>query len=479
MKNKSYWQDITLPKGQVVKQNLNVDVAIIGGGMTGIMCAYFLSTTNLKVAVFEKNQLVSQTSSHTTAKITTMHYTLLQQLVEHFNEDVAKAYFESNLQAMDLIKDIITKHQIDCDFEECFHILYDDEGDLIEKEKMIYQKLNLKNQDVELKMKHQNFIARNQQARFHPLKYLKKIIQICQKNGVVFYENSKVENLKNHNLLFQFEANEYTINATHVVVSTRFPISIGFHQYNMQVYQSKSYLSFWPTKHKLKDCYLKVNDPLQTFRPVKDGMIIGGFNQDDKNQKYIVDSIKELGQNLSFNKMKLFWSTQDCMSNRILPYIGYYYSKDVFCYVATGFNKWGMTLSHISARLISDLILKKENQDIELFDPLKNRFDFKKSNTMTLLKHSYEGWIKNRLQMNKIIQSEIDGKVYRINYQLIGATYNHHHQLTKISPICSHQKGVLSFDYNDRSWTCRCHGSTFDCDGKVIFGPATKDLKKL
>ena len=134
MYNNSFWIDNykskTYPK---LNQNLNVDVCILGGGITGLSCGYYLSKNNLKVCILEKDKIINKTSGHTTAKITSQHGLIYKYLFDSYGEDLAKKYLYSNEEAIKNIKNIIDLENINCDFENQNSYIYTTDANSVKK----------------------------------------------------------------------------------------------------------------------------------------------------------------------------------------------------------------------------------------------------------------------------------------------------------------------------------------------------------
>ena len=126
--NESYWQKTSQhPCFKQQNKDIKTDILIIGGGLSGISCAYQLKETGKQITIVEKNLLGSHTSGHTTAKITLLQGLIYQKLVKHYNIETAYLYYQSQKEAMKGIKDLIEKEKIDCCLKECTMSLYTDD----------------------------------------------------------------------------------------------------------------------------------------------------------------------------------------------------------------------------------------------------------------------------------------------------------------------------------------------------------------
>ena len=482
MKNESYWQKTTQkPELPYLQEDTEVDIAIIGGGMTGIMCAYYLKDTKKRIAVFEQETIGCQTSGHTTAKITYLHKTIYQFLISYYGKEIAAMYLESNMLAMKDIEWIIEKEKIDCEYQRNDSFVYTTKEEnvaIIQKEIEALRALGIEPLVDQHELENvKKSVGVKKQATFHPLKYLYGIVEKCKEAGVMFYEHSQAIEFDSVNLMQTFKCNGCAVKAVHLIMATRFP-TINFPKfYFLKLTQSREHIGYIETDKTITNSYVSIDQPNETFRSVMNGQIYGGYSHDVGETKDLKSQIEIESMHYFLKKPEMVWSAQDCKTHRGVPYIGYFSKEDEYRYVACGFNKWGMTLSHVAARLLHDLILHKENDYIKLYSPAYSNFMASKSSVMKLLKHSYQGMFKNRMAKRVNDYQEVQGKVVRIHNRLVGISIDQNKQLHFINPVCPHFKCVVSFNALEKTWDCPCHGSRYDLDGKLIEGPATTSLR--
>lgn len=482
MKNESYWQKTaTLPTFPPLQEDIDLDIAIIGGGMSGIMCAYYLKDTGKRIAVFEKDTLACLTSGHTTAKISYLHKTTYQFLNKYYGKEIAKMYLDSNMQAMKDIEWIIKKEGIDCHYKRNDAFVYTKKQEnvkVIEKEIEALRAIGVEPLVEQKELTDvKKVVGVKQQATFHPLLYLQAIIEKCVEAGVMFYEHSEAKDFENINLMQSFSCNEQHVESIHVVLATRYP-PINFPKcYFLKLTQSREHVCFMETLDTLQNSYLSVDDPIESFRSVEHGQLYGGYSHFVGKTNDFTKKITVQAKHYFQQEPDLIWSAQDVKTNRGIPYIGYFSKEDDYRYVICGFNKWGMTLSHVAARIIHDLICHEENPYISLYSPKYANMLAASSSTLKLVNHSFQGMIKNRFVKHVDHVKGIDGKVVRIHNKLVGISIDEQRQLHFINPVCPHLKCIVSFNAMDRTWDCPCHGSRYDLDGKLIEGPATSSLR--
>ena len=479
-------------------KDLNVDVCIIGGGITGISCGYYLTKNNLKVCILEKDKIMEKTSGHTTAKITSQHGLIYKYLYDSYGEDTAKKYLDSNQEAITNIKNIIDTENINCDFEFQNHYIYTTDSNKIKKikdevkvlKKLNYEarfldKINLPISDVKAA------IEFHHQAQFNPIKYAESLCEcITNHNGVIF-EDSKVMKMKKVENKYNIYANGKTVTAKYVIIATRYPIINfpGFHFIKM--YSEASYLMAVDTTSSLfKGMYINADSPTYSFRTAeyngKPILLVGGFNHkrgakiDLSNcYNYLEQKVKELYPD---SKVLYKWNTHDSVSLDKIPYIGEFSNFYPNVYVATGFKKWGMTTSNVAANIIADKILGKENKYEDIYTPLrlnpiKNRKEF-----ANMLKESSYSLLFNKLDLPAAKPKDInpgEGKIVNDNGLKIGIYKDEKGKEYKVIPKCMHLGCELSWNALDKTWDCPCHGSRYSYEGKLIYGPSKKDLKRI
>lgn len=485
----------TYPK---LDKNLNVDVCIIGGGLTGISCAYYLSKAGLKICILEKDKIMEKASGHTTAKITAQHGLIYKYLFDSYGKDTAQKYLNSNLEAITNIKNIIDTENIDCDFEfQNSYIYTTDENQLkkIKEEIKILEKLNYNARFLDkISLPISNIkgaIEFHHQAQFNPIKYADGLCESITKHNGLIFENSKVVKMKKTKNKYNIYSNEKIINTKYVIIATRYPIINfpGFHFIKM--YSEASYLIAVDTSSSLfKGMYINSDQPTYSFRTAlyngKPILLVGGFNHKrgakialSNSYNYLEEKTKELYPD---SKVLYKWNTHDSVSLDKIPYIGEFSNFYPNVFVATGFKKWGMTSSNVSANIISDKILSKENKYEDIYSPLrlqpiKNRKEF-----ANILKETSHSLIFNKLDLPSPKPNDVknaEGKIVNDNGIKVGLYKNENGEEYKIIPKCMHLGCELTWNALDKTWDCPCHGSRYTFDGKLIYGPSKRDLKRI
>lgn len=492
----SYWEEERKnhKEYESLNNNLNVSVCVIGGGLTGLSTAYYLSN-NTSVAVIERNKICGSTSGKNTGKITSQHGIFYKYLIDSQGEEYAKKYLEANEKAINNIERIVDKEKIDCDFERENAYVFtkkETEVDKLKDEQKAVDKINRGLckfvKITELPMEISGAIEFENQAKFHPLKYGYGLADCILKNNGRIFENSQVTDIKKENGKYAVYANKNKIVADYVVITTRYPFMKVPGYYFLKMYQSTSYaIIVDPKKELFSGMYINYEVPNISFRTINDGhrklLLAVGYDY-----KTGTENLKDGYSRLESTVRKMYpdadvlykWSAEDCITLDKIPYIGEYSTMMPNVYVATGFNKWGLTSSNVAANIISDEILGINNEYIDVFrakrvEPIKNREEIG-----NMLKEANKSIFLSKFKIPQVELDDIkmgEGKIIEVNKKKVGVYKANNGQIFKVKPICTHLGCELYFNNIDKVWECPCHGSKFTYDGKSIEVPSNKNLQ--
>lgn len=471
MKNISIWND-NIKLQNFSKKNFEneVDILIIGGGITGLTTAYFLKDTNYKVMLIDKSNIGNGITSKTTAKISYLQGIIYQTITNYFGINTSKLYLESQLEAINIIKDIIDRNNISCDLEKVDSIIFTLENSGVSKiyeEKKILESFNVDvdavfSENIKIGIKVKDTYV------FNPIKYLNKIVELI-KDKINIYENIIARNIKKSGNRFILETDKGNIKTKKIIVACHYPFFILPSLIPLKTYIKREYVNAAKFKSNKKITALSIDKNLHSIRFYKDYIIYGSnkhklTNQIDYKKNY-EKSQKDFFKYFNI-KPEYTWMNHDIVSNDNLPLIGSIH-KDL--YIATAYNAWGITNGTIAAKIISDSILNNESKYKLLFDP-------KRSNK-NLIINSILGsfnYLKAYTQSLFMKNNPYYIKIKGIKYGVYTDNENKKHM---VKLICPHMKCSLVFNREENTWDCPCHGSRFDLDGKLLFGPATKNLE--
>lgn len=496
-KMNSLWIDSIGNKKKFSKLNSNIeaDVCIVGAGIFGLTCGYYLSKLGYNVVIVDKSEIGHKATGHTTAKITSQHGLFYDYLKQSYGIQFAKDYLNANEEAIEDIKNIIDAENIKCDFNYENSFLYTtkkSEISVLKKEFKTLQDLDFNCEYVTkagLPFEIEGSICFKNQSQFHPLKYLYGLCDSITKQNGHIYTNTCISDIKNFNDYFISYSNDFEIKSEYVIVGTHYPFINFPGFYFTKMYQSTSYLIAVDTKKTLfNGMYINISDPIFSFRTAKlngkDLLLVGGAEHKTGHPSCYKDTygiLEEEVRKYYPNCEVLYrWNTRDCISLDKIPYVGSYSSSLPNMFVGTGFKKWGMTSSTVAANIIVDNITGKQNKYSYLFDssrlkPIKNFDEFKNmmvqsTNSLLLDKFKRANMKFDDIQNNS-------GFIVEINNEKVGIYKDENGSIYAVKPICTHLGCLLSWNDIDKTWDCPCHGSRFDFKGKNLYDPAFKDLE--
>ncbi len=463
-----------------------------------------LSNKGRNVTIIERKENIGfGISGHTTAKITSQHGAIYNYLKNQYGLEFAKKYYKANEEAISSIESIVKENNIECDFEKQSNFIYSitkDEEIKLKNEFDAVSKINkeavLRN-DIKLPFETRGAIEFPNQAMFNPYKYIKSLAnKIIEQNGEIFV-NTTCYDIDKENDIYVCKTENNKIYAKNVVIATHYPfLNIpGF--YFSKIYQSSSYviaLSLEGTKwnKNFDGMYINIEKPIYSLRKVKYNrenlLLLGGgghktgeMQEEEIGYNKLIEAAKKWFPDC---KIKYKWSANDCISLDKIPYIGEFSSIYPNVYVGTGFNKWGMTSSYVAAKIVSDKILEKENKYEDIFKATRTNFfvnrDEVKNMVTDTLKAQVIDRIKNKDENKEVENSKLDtGRIIEKDGEKIGVYIDENGKKFAIKPVCTHLGCILSWNQEDRTWDCPCHGSRFNYKGEQIENPAIKDLEQV
>ena len=430
----SVWSDSTkLPTFPQLKKDLRTDVLIIGGGIAGILCAYQLEKAGVKYVLVEADRICSGITKNTTAKITSQHGLIYHKLIPRFGLERARMYLDANEAALKEYRRLC--ESIECSFETKDSYVYSlDNPRRIAKELHALRQIGFYaeyEEKLPLPFSVAGAVKFKNQAQFNPLEFLSEISK-----GLNIYEHTKMQELAPNLAITEHGK----ITASKIIVTTHFPFLNKHGSYFLKMYQHRSYVIAYENAPDVEGMYVDEAQKGLSFRNYKDLLLIGGG---DHRTGKIGGNWQELSAFAAAhypNSQEVCrWATQDCITLDEVPYIGQYSKNTPSFYVATGFNKWGMTSAMMAAMILRDMVLEKENPYAPVFSPSRSMLH------PQLFVNAFE------------------------------ATTN---LLTPTTKRCPHLGCALKWNPAEHTWDCPCHGSRFTAKGELIDNPSTGDLKK-
>lgn len=417
-----------------LRESKNTDVLIIGGGIAGILTAYQLKKAGIDCILVEADKICGGVSGYTTAKITYGHGLIYSQMLKNYGKEKTSLYLDAQIKSLEEYNQLCSG--IDCDYQIKDSYVYSlNNCNKIYKEISALNSLGINAQFSEaneLPFKVSGAVRLINQAQFHPLKFLNEIAK-----NLPIYENTKVTEFYPHKVA---TANG-EIRFKKLIVATHFPIFNKHGSYFIKLYQHRSYVVALKQAQVMEGMYVDECDSGFSFRSYKDMLLLGGGGHRTGKQGGCWHELESFAEKYyKSGKIVSKWATQDCMTLDGLPYIGQYSKSTPNIYVATGFNKWGMSNAMVASHILCDLITEKSNAYSQVFSPSRS------------------------ILHPQLVVNAVESTLGLLN---------------PIGPRCPHLGCALKYNKAEHTWDCPCHGSRFTEKGKLIDNPATDDKLSL
>lgn len=473
--NSIWTQSCSIPPRRQLPGNLETEVAVIGAGMAGILTAFALQRAGRKVVVLEADRIAGGQTRNTTAKISSQHGLVYHKLLHSLGEDKARQYAQANQASVEAYRRIITEGKIDCDFQPRSSYVYGSEASALLEEEESACSLGLPAcfvEEVPLPFPTAGAVEFKGQAQFHPLKFIRAISE-----DLTIYEGTPVHSVEDHLL----ETPLGSVRAEHIVFACHFPFVNYPGMYFARMHQERSYVLALEHAPMPEGMFIGAGEPSYSFRTYQRFLLLGGSqhrageNSGGGRYEHLRQKAREW---FPGSREVACWSAQDCISVDGVPYIGRFAANRPGWYVATGFQKWGMTTSMAAATLLRDLICEDVNPYEQVFDP--GRFQWEAlPGIASEGSHAVKGLAKRFFQIPAEAAADIPpghGGIVFLNGEKVGVYKDEDGTIHSVDIRCPHLGCQLEWNPDERSWDCPCHGSRFDCLGRLISGPAQADL---
>lgn len=498
---KPHWFDEpAFPRFDALKGRHEVDVIVVGGGLTGITAAYLLKREGLTVALLERDRLAAVDTGHTTAHLTRVTDLRLYEIAKTFSADAARAVWDAGGAAIDQIANLVKAESIDCDFRWVpgyLHLPSDETKTSLSELKdeiAMAEKLGIAASFLDkvptfgvagIKFPHQ--------ALFHPRKYLARLARAIPGDGSFVFEGANADEIQDEPVRVKSGAHEIT--AKYLVLATHNPLVGNASLVGATLFQTKlalytSYVlgakvrsgqfpeaSFWDT-----------SDPYYYLRVERrDGYDYAIFGGEDHKTGQVEDTEKPYAD--LETKFRSFapdaeidhrWSGQVIETNDGLPFIGEATERQ---FVATGFSGNGMTFGTLAAMMALDAVKKRKNPWTELFDPGRKKLLGGTWSYLTENKdypyYMVRNWLAGSEGDSITAVAKGEGRILSLDGKKVAAYRDDKGKVSLYSPICTHMQCIVAWNSAERTWDCPCHGSRFKPTGEVISGPAEEPLEKL
>ena len=428
----SIWRDAERPEFPALEGEARTDVLVVGGGLAGVLCAWYLTQAGLDCLLLERNTVGSGVTLGTTAKITAQHGLMAGPLIRALGQDRARLYVRANLDAVEEYRRLCAG--LDCDFETADSLVYSrDDRELLEREVEDLRRLGcpavFQKRAEELPFPVAGAVKVPGQARFHPLKFLAGLARELN-----IREHTAVRDVRGRRVL----TDRGTVAANRVVIASHFPFLDRFGGYFMRLYQERSYVLALENAPRLEGMYRDADGGGLSLRTAGKYLLLGGGGHRTGKPSLGWRPLREAAHRYwPRAEVAAFWATQDCMTLDGAPYVGPYGGRTDGLYVVTGFQKWGMTSAMAAAQVLTAMLTGREHPAQAVFSP------------------------QRRLPLPALAANGMEAAA---DFAL------------PLPRRCPHLGCALRWNRTERTWDCPCHGSRFTRDGQLLDGPADKGL---
>lgn len=463
-----------------LENDIEVNTLIIGGGLTGLLTAYYLN--NKSSCIVEARRVGSGVTKNTTAKITYLQERIYTKISSLTNKSKARIYLQSQVESVKDLINLIEKEKIDCDLVKTPSYIFTDKKSKLSKlkeEVYFLKKNNIEISKSSLPINYKNYASYkvNDTYTFNPLKFLTKLYEILQNRNIKIYEQTKIIKIKRENNKYICFTENNKIIASNIVFATNYPYFLFPLLMPLKSHLEKSHMIITKYPKYLNFSCININKPTYSTRFYKTNnniyrICLGSshntsFNNNDKKSfSKVINEFK-----IQEKDIIMKYSNTDIITSDYMPLIGKIKES---MYISCGYNTWGMTNSILGAKIITDLINKKENKYSKTFNPKR----INKSNIIKLpyyiLSNTYS-YITSKILKNKSWYKNIKTH-YKIGND-ISVYIDENGKEHKVKNKCPHLGCGLIFNEVEKSWDCPCHSSRFDIDGNCIKGPSNKDIK--
>ncbi len=475
----SIWTQSTQPPHcPVLPGDKSADAVVIGGGMAGILTAYQLKEAGVEAVVLEADRVGSGQTQNTTAKITSQHGPIYARLLRQLGAEGAGQYARANQRAIGEYRRIVRDLGVDCALEErpaCLYSVREEEP--LREEARAQRALGLPAEFTTrtgLPFPVKGAVRLEGQAQFHPLLFLNAAaeqVQVYEQTRVLRVEGDRVETERG------------TVRAKHIVFACHFPFVNAPGYYFLRMHQERSYVLALEGPAPLDGMYYSIDPEGLSLRTSGPYLLVGGgahrTGENSAGGKYA--TLRQAAKaHWPEAREQAHWSAQDCIPLDGVPYIGRFAPSAPNWYVATGFQKWGMTSSMVSAMLITALITGHEDPDGAVFSPRRFRLGAAAANLLEDGTQSVKGLSRQLFARGRAALADLPpghGGVVELDGEKVGGYRREDGELFLISTRCPHLGCQLEWNPDEHSWDCPCHGSRFDYQGRLLTGPAQTGLK--
>lgn len=429
----SIWRDTAMPQFPPLDGDARTDVLVVGGGLAGVLCAYYLKQAGVDCLLVEGDTVGGGVTLGTTAKITAQHGLMGRTLIAALGADRARLYVQASLEAVEEYRRLCAG--LECGFRDADSYVYSkDDRALLEEELSCLERLGCPasfEKQLELPFSTAGAVKVPHQAAFHPLKFLAGLAR-----GLNIREHTFVRAIEGG----QAQTDRGTVTAERIVIATHFPFLDRYGGYFVKLHQERSYVLALRGAPKLDGLYRDADSKGMSFRRAGELLLLGGGSHRTGKPSMGWRPLRQAVRRWWPDAVEAaFWAAQDCMTLDGAPYVGPYGKGAARLYVVTGFQKWGMTSALLAAQVLAAQITGHEHLLQAALFPQRSM------NLPALASNGMEAALDFALPLPR---------------------------------RCPHLGCALRWNKAEHTWDCPCHGSRFGEDGALLDGPANRPLER-
>ena len=486
-----YWTHTarTTPGFLSLNGTFEADVAIIGGGIVGVMAARFLKDRGRRVALIEACRVGQGVTGRSTAKVTAQHSLFLQRIEDQHGAEAARTYAAANREGVGLIGECVERHGLACDFEPADSFVYAttrEGAERLELERAAAERAGLPMaivDDLDLPYPVTAALRLSDQAQFQPVDFVAQLAATIPGEGSHVFERTRAVDWSQTEVTTEHG----TIRASQVIMATHLPLGqVGmFHAHNKPHMHAVLAVPVEAARAP-EGMYISTDQPKRSIRRHRsssggDHLILAGptFKHGDaEGERSAFAELESFArEQFGYSGGGYRWSNEDYSPRDGLPYVGWSGGLKSLL-VAVGFDAWGLSNGAVAARILADLVEDRSSPASELFDASRHSLKGATELAKNMAKVTHD-LVSGYLRSPKDLAEASEGDLVKTDQGAAGLYRAENGSFRAVSITCTHMGCRLGWNPVDRTWDCPCHGSRFAADGAVLHGPAVTALEPV